>query len=92
MMRLNQPERSGIIVFEPQDGLFAIVSRLVGGDERICHVHDAAAFHAAIDRVGGSVSLMIALDETQPYDTLAVLEAHREEPWLAQAVSLVVAR
>ena len=92
MMRLNQPERNTIILFEPEDRLSSIVRSLIGEDYHICHAHDAAAFETAVKKEGLSVALMIATDETERYDTLAVMEAHKDEQWFAGALSLIVAR
>lgn len=89
---LNQPEKNVILLFEPRDFLSSIAGALAGDDFHILHAHDEAAFDAIIEEEAHGVALIIATDETAPYDTLAVLEARRAEPWFATALSFIVAR
>lgn len=91
MMKLIQPERNVILLLEPGDSLFSVVSPLVGDDAQIVRAHDAATLDAVIRREEHSVALLIATDETERYDTLAVIEAYRDELWFAAALSLVIA-
>ena len=91
-MNLNRPEKNAIILLEPDDGLSALVSPLMDKDDQLFHAHDAAAFESMIKREASRVVLLIATDETEPYDTLTILEAHKDEQWFAGALSFMVAK
>ena len=90
-MKLKQPEKNVILILEPQDFLFSIVGPLASDAHPILRVHDAASFACAVKREAHNVALIVATDETAPYDTLAVLEPYRDEPWFVAALSLIVA-
>ena len=85
-MKLKEPEGNVIIVFEPEDFLHPIVSRLLVEDDDLIHVNDPAALHVIIEKEEDSIALLIALDETEPYDTLKIIESYQKERWF-EAVS-----
>ena len=91
-MKLNQPERNVIVILEPGDFLSSIVAGTMGEAYHMAHARDAAAFEAILAREHLSVALLLATDEIAPYDALAVIAAHRDEPWFTGAPSLVFAR
>ena len=91
-MKLKEPEGNVIIVFEPEDFLHPIVSRLLVEDDDLIHVHDPAALNVIIEKEEDSIALLIALDETEPYDTLKIIESYQKERWFEAALSFVVAK
>lgn len=92
MMKLIHPERNVIIILEPEDCLFSIVSTLTGDDFHLSRAHDAGTFEAILREEEDSVVLVIASDEAEPYDTLELLQSHKDERWFVSALSLVVAK
>lgn len=91
-MKLNQPERNVIIILEPEDRLSSIVSTLIGDDEHIAHAHDVATFEAIVEKEEHSIALIVAIDETEKYDALAIMEPYKDELWFAGALSVIVAK
>lgn len=92
MMKQNKREEHEIVIFEPGDCLLSVVRKLLGDGYPIAHVRDAAAFEAVVQRDAQHIALIIASDQTAPYDTLEVLEAYQNERWFVHALSLIVAR
>ena len=90
-MKLNKPEENGILFFEPEDHLFSRIGHLFDRSWPIHHAHNAGELEAVIGREKNAIALVIAADETEDYDTLALLEAYQNEPWFAGALTLVVA-
>lgn len=91
-MKLKKPERDVIIIFEPGKYLFSIVSAFIGDDFQLFHAHDAAALASMIRREEDRLALIIASDETEPYDTLEILQAYQDEQGFAGALALIVAQ
>ena len=89
MMKLNSPERNVVVILDPGDFLFPTVAAMMGDEYHMAHARDAAAFEAILAREHLSVALLLATDETAPCDTLALIAAHRDEPWFTGAPSLV---
>ena len=91
-MKLKKPEENGIIVFEPGDYLFSIVSRLLDDDYDLFHAHDAAELESVVEKEAESIAFLIALDEIERYDALEVIEAYQNKPWFTGALSFLVAK
>ena len=91
-MKLNSPERNVVVILDPGDFLFPTVAAMMGDEYHMAHARDAAALEAILAREHLSVALLLAMDETAPCDTLALIAAHRDEPWFTGAPSLVFAR
>lgn len=92
MMILKKPEGNVVIVFEPDDCLYTIVSKLLDEDYYLFHAQDAAALNAIVEKEESSIALLLASDETDQYDTLEIIEAYRNEQWFAGALSFIVAK
>ena len=91
-MKLKIPEGNVIIVFEPEDYLSAIVSKLLDDDYYLCCAHNAAELKAILEKEEDRILFLLALDETEQYDTMEIIEAYRNEPWFEGALSFVVAK
>ena len=89
-MKLKIPGGNVIIVFEPEDYLSAIVSKLLDDDYYLCCAHDAAELKAILEKEEDRILFLLALDETEQYDTMEIIEAYRNEPWFEGALSFVV--
>lgn len=85
-------EENVIVFFEPENYLFSIVSKFISDDFHILQAHDKETFISIIEREETSVNLIIALDETDSYDTLDILETYKEKKWFAGAMTLLVTR
>ena len=91
-MKLNQPEGNVIIFFEPEDYFAAIVSPLIGDEYHLLYAHDATEFESIIKKEENGVAVIIALDETEEYDTLEILESYQNEQWFTGALTFIAAK
>lgn len=89
---MKKMEGNTIIVFEPEDYLYSIVRKLLGHEDSLFHAHDAAAFKSIVEQEAANVSLILASDETEPYDTLEIFESSQHEQLSESALSFIVAR
>lgn len=91
-MKLKKPEGNVIIVFEPEDYLSSIVRKLLDDDHYLFCAHDAAELEAIAEKEEDSIVFMLALDETEQYDALEVIEAYGSKKWFEGALSFIVAK
>ena len=89
-MKLKKPDRNVIVVFEPEDYLYSIVKALLDDDDDLFHAHDAAALQSIVAQEVNGIAFLLAWDETERYDTLEIIDSHRNEPWLQGALSIIV--
>ena len=90
IMKLKKPDRNVIVVFEPEDYLYSIVKALLDDDDDLFHAHDAAALQSIVAQEVNGIAFLLAWDETERYDTLEIIDSHRNEPWLQGALSVIV--
>lgn len=92
VVKLKKPEGNVIIVFEPGDCLYSIVSKLLDDDDYLLHAPDAAVLKSAIEKEANNIAFILASDETEPYDTLEILEVYQNEPWFQGALCSIVSK
>ncbi|MGN1054496.1 MAG: diguanylate cyclase domain-containing protein, partial [Erysipelotrichaceae bacterium] len=56
----------------------------------IYHVHNPEEFHTAVNRLNDNISIIIAKDEYENYDTLDIFEKYKNEPWFEDVSTLLV--
>ena len=90
-MKLNNNEKNVIIVFDSSIDLILSVSKCSDDNFLIFHSHNPEEFGLAVKKFNDNISIIIAKDECESYDTLDVLEQYKNNPWFENASSLVIA-
>ena len=90
-MKLNNNEKNVIIVFDSGIDLILSVSKCSEDNFLIFHSHNPEEFGLAVKKFNDNISIVIAKDECESYDTLNVLEQFKNDSWFENASSLVIA-
>ena len=90
-MKLNNNEKNVIIVFDSSIDLILSVSKCSDDNFLIFHSHNPEEFGLAVKKFNDNISIIIAKDECESYDTLDVLEQFKNDSWFENASSLVIA-
>lgn len=90
-MKLNNNEKNVIIVFDSSIDLILSVSKCSEDNFLIFHSRNPEEFELAVKKFNDNISIIIAKDECESYDTLDVLEQYKNDSWFENASSLVIA-
>ena len=90
-MKLNNNEKNVIIVFDSGIDLILSVSKCSEDNFLIFHSRNPEEFELAVKKFNDNISIIIAKDECESYDTLDVLEQFKNDSWFENASSLVIA-
>ena len=90
-MKLNNNEKNVIIVFDSGIDLILSVSKCSEDNFLIFHSRNPEEFGLAVKKFNDNISIIIAKDECESYDTLNVLEQYKNDSWFENASSLVIA-
>ena len=90
-MKLNNNEKNVIIVFDSGIDLILSVSKCSEDNFLIFHSRNPEEFGLAVKKFNDNISIIIAKDECESYDTLDVLEQYKNDSWFENASSLVIA-
>ena len=89
---VKKPGGNGSLVFEPGEYLYSIMRKLLDDDDSLFHAQNAAAFKSIVEQEADNIALILASDETEPYDTLEVIESHKHEQLFESALSFIVTK